>query len=259
MSLITVLVVVLNLNAAWAEVTGEEMNKANNPLTPMAAVNFHDYVQSSVFGTDETLNTLYLRAATPLKLWDMPQLMRVTLPYLPAALETPTSTTSGLGDLSIFDIFLLKSGGTVEYGVGPLLVFPTADKDETGAGKWQIGAAGVVMSPQSWGMVGALITYQHDFAGDEDRPTQNIATVQPLVLWNLPYGIYLRSTGIWFFNWETGDYNMPVGAGAGKVWKFDGGTTMNLFAEPQWTVAHEGLYAPNYQTFVGLNFQFPLQ
>ncbi len=244
---------------AHAEVSNEDMNKANNPLTPLAAVNIHDYVQSSVYSTDETLNTAYLRIASPMMIGGYPQLARMTIPYSFHALETPTSTTSGVGDVSIFDVFLFKAITGVELGVGPLIVLPTASKDETGAGKWQIGAAGVIMAPQFWGLLGALVTYQHDFAGDSDRPTQNLATAQPFAIWNLPAGFYLRSTGIMMFNWQTGDYNVPLGAGVGKVWKLEGGTTINLFGEPQWTVAHVGDYTPNFQTFVGLNFQFPLK
>lgn len=245
--------------AAFAEVSAEEMNSSNNPLTPMAAVNVHDYFQTSNYGTDESLNTAYLRIASPMMIGGMPQLARMTIPYMPAALETPTSTTSGVGDVSIFDIFLLGKPGGVEMGVGPLLVLPTASKDETGSGKWQIGAAGVAMWSNSWGLLGGLLTYQHDFAGDSDRATQNLATLQPLFIYNLPHAFYFRTTGIMTFNWETGTYYIPVGAGLGKVWKLEGGTTINFFGEPQWTVAHEGMFYPNYQTFVGVNFQFPLK
>jgi hypothetical protein len=45
--------------------------------------------------------------------------------------------------------------------------------------------------------------------------------------------------------------------GAGKVWKLEGGTTLNLFAEPHVTVAHDGV-APKFQLFSGLNMQFPI-
>ena len=48
-----------------------------------------------------------------------------------------------------------------------------------------------------------------------------------------------------------------IGFGAGKVWKA-GTTTCNLFAEPQWTVAHDGSGVPKFQVFFGLNLQFPL-
>ena len=50
---------------------------------------------------------------------------------------------------------------------------------------------------------------------------------------------------------------MPVGIGAGKIWK-SGKETYNVFVEPQWTVAHDGVGVPKFQVFLGLNVQFPL-
>ncbi|WP_374028966.1 hypothetical protein [Bdellovibrio bacteriovorus] len=241
---------------AQAAVSSDDMNKSNNPLAPMVGLNLHDYITSSIFGTDETSNSFNLRGALPHLLGGHPQLARLTVPYQTVP-EAGGDQVSGLGDINLFDIFLMKAGN-LELGVGPYFIFPSASEDETGAGKWQLGASGVVIAPQTWGMVGALLTYQHDVAGDDDRPTQNIATLQPIVMHNLPQAFYLRSTGIWYFNWETGDYYLPIGLGVGKVWKLESGITLNLFAEPQWTVAHEGDGVPNYQTFVGLNFQFPI-
>lgn len=253
-----ILVIAFSISStSWAEINSDEMNASNNPLTPMAAVNFHDYIGSSIFGTDKELNTFYLRAALPNMMGGHPQLTRMTIPYQ-TTLDSTGEKISGMGDISIFDIFLLSTA-ELQTGVGPLIVLPTASEDETGAGKWQLGAAAMAIAPKPWGLLGALITYQHDVAGDEDRATQNIFTLQPFFIYNFPQGYYVRSTGIMFFNWETGDYYIPVGAGLGKVWKFDSGTTMNAFVEPQWTVAHEGSFVPNFQTFVGLNFQFPLK
>ncbi|MFS4461027.1 hypothetical protein [Bdellovibrio sp. HCB2-146] len=252
------LIAILLPLTAQAEVSTEDMNKSNNPLTPMFGLNFHDYITSSIFGTDEEANTFYLRGALPHKLGGAPQLARLSIPYQSVPGPDGDKVT-GMGDMNLFDIFLLPGhGGEFELGVGPYFVFPTASKDETGAGKWQIGLSATAIKPSPSGMVGALLTYQHDIGGDADRPTQNIATLQPFFIHNLPNAFYFRSAGIWFFNWETGDYNMPVGAGLGKIWKTEGGTAINLFAEPQWTIAHEGDGAPNYQTFVGLNMQFPM-
>ncbi len=255
--ILAALAVVTSTSNALADASADDMNKSNNPLTPMVALNLHDYITSSIFGTDETSNSFNLRGAMPHLMGGLPQIARMTIPY--QTVPGPDGDqVSGLGDINLFDIFLLKGIESVEFGVGPYFVFPTASEDETGAGKWQVGASAMVMSPHPWGLIGGLLTYQHDVAGDEDRATQNIATLQPFVIYNLPSAVYLRSTGIWFFNWETGDYYIPIGVGVGKVWKLESGTTMNLFAEPQWTVAHEGLGVPNYQTFVGLNFQFPI-
>ena len=68
----------------------------------------------------------------------------------------------------------------------------------------------------------------------------------------------MRSTATWNFDLQRSDYYLPLGFGVGKVWKLSGGTTLNLFVEPQWTVAHEGI-APELQVFMGLNMQFPLR
>ncbi|QDK39580.1 hypothetical protein DOE51_00740 [Bdellovibrio sp. NC01] len=233
------------------------MNKSNNPLTPMAALNLHDYITSKIYGTDEDSNSFFLRGALPHKLFNTPQIARLTVPYSTVPDPAGGSHVNGMGDINLFDIFLMGIPD-FQVGIGPYFVFPTASKDETGSGKWQIGAAATVIHPDTWGMVGALLTYQHDYAGDEDRPTQNIATLQPFLIFNLPTGFYLRSTGIMNFNLETGQYYVPIGFGLGKVWKFESGITMNLFAEPQWTLYHKGDGYPEYQTFVGLNFQFPL-
>ena len=85
-------------------------------------------------------------------------------------------STTGLGDLNLFDLFLFKEGG-IEFGVGPQITLPTASKDATGTGKWQGGAAVIAIAPQQWGLVGALVTWQHSFAGDDDRATQNTSHV----------------------------------------------------------------------------------
>jgi len=236
--------------------SNEDINAANNPLTPKVGLNFQDYITSSLYDSDEDMNTFLLRGTMPALIGGMPQIFRLTIPYMTVP-GVDGDKVSGTGDISLFDIFLLKGQG-FEYGIGPLLVMDTASKDETGTGKWQLGAAGVLIYPQAWGMLGALITYQHDIAGDDDRATQNLATIQPLILYNFSYGVYLRSTAIINLDWETGRYYVPLGLGAGKVWNLQGGTTINGFIEPQWTVAHEGAGEPEYQTFVGLNFQFPL-
>lgn len=243
---------------AYAATDTNDMNKANNPLTPMLGANLQNYFTSSIFGTDKTSNTFLLRGTLPHKAGGLPQIMRVTMPY--ATVPDPEGgNAQGIGDFNIFDIFLFKPKNGFEFGVGPYFVFPTAAKEATGAGKWQAGASGMIIKPDPWGVYGALLTYQHDFAGPSDRPTQNITTFQPFVNINLPRGIYARSTAVWNFNLENGDYYIPVGAGLGKVWKLKNGVILNLFAEPQWTVFHEGDAQPNFQAFVGFNTQFPLE
>ncbi|HKE43435.1 MAG TPA: hypothetical protein VKB41_02740 [Steroidobacteraceae bacterium] len=245
-----------NATAACAQ-SNEEMNKANNPLTPTLAVNFQDQYIDSYYGLDGAdSNALLLRGATPHKLFGKPQLLRATLPIVTTPDLPPSGDHTDIGDLNLFDVFLLQRGH-LELGFGPQLTIPTAGRDETGTGKWQAGLAALAMAPLSWGMIGGLVTWQASFAGDDDRRNQNNLLAQPFFIYNLPKGWYLRSSATWTWDLELDTYYIPIGAGAGKVWKV-GTTVFNAFVEPQWTVAHHGDGVPEFQVFFGLNLQFPL-
>jgi hypothetical protein len=114
------------------------------------------------------------------------------------------------------------------------------------------------IAPRKWGLAGGLVTWQHSFAGGENRSTQNGLAAQPLIIYNLPQAWYLRSTATWNFDLEGSHYVIPIGAGAGKIWILKSGTTVNLFAEPQFSIAHDGVGQPKFQVFAGLNLQFPI-
>lgn len=237
----------------------DDMNKANNPLTPMFGLNFQDYITTSLYGMDGSLNNFLLRGIAPHEIGGLPQIFRVTVPYFSVPGGAGGNHITGVGDINFFDIFLMDPIAGIQFGVGPYFVFPTSTNNQTGAGKWQVGASGIAIYPAEWGLAGALLTYQHDFAGASDRPTQSIFTVQPFLIYNLLEAFYLRSVGIWNFDFGTGNFYIPIGLGVGKVWKLESGTVLNLFAEPQWTVAHSGDGVPQFQLFVGLNLQFPVK
>ena len=93
-------------------------------------------------------------------------------------------------------------------------------------------------------------------SGDDDREDVGLLTAQPLAIMQIGSGYYLRSTGVIQVNTRTGDYNVPFGLGAGKVFR-SGRAVLNAFLEPQWTVLHDGVGQPAFQLFAGLNVQFP--
>ncbi|MEC5398034.1 hypothetical protein [Uliginosibacterium sp. H1] len=244
-------------NAQAQTASSADMNNSNNPLHPAAGLNFQDqYVGSYHDLDDKDSNAFLLRGILPHRLFGAPQIMRATMPVVTSLDLPPDGRTTGTGDLNIFDIILFKAGN-VQVGIGPQITMPTASDDTLGTGKWQAGLAGAVIAPQSWGLLGGLVTWQASFAGDDDRRRQNNAIAQPVVIYNLPAGWYLRSSATWTFDLETDSHYIPVGLGAGKVWKY-AGTTWNAFVEPQWTVEHHGPAVPQFQVFMGLNLQFPL-
>jgi hypothetical protein len=237
--------------------TAADANAANNPLTPKITLNLQDYFLPSLNRLDgRSANQGLLRGLVPADTFGVPQLIRFTLPVAtnPAF---PNGSNTGLGDLSLFDLVVIPMK-PVLFGVGPLLVAPTATSKNTGAGKWQAGFAGVVVAPQSWGLLAALATYQHSFAGDDSRPVAQSMTFQPIVTYNLPQGYYLRSSGTWTLDLGNHTTAIPIGFGVGKVWAFGHGNTLNAFVEPQYSVIHSGVGVPVWQIFAGVNFQFAI-
>jgi hypothetical protein len=233
-------------------VSADDANKSNNPLNPAPGLNFQDYYVPSLFSSDKYTNDFLLRGTLPVAPGALPtpQLIRATVPISTRPAPDGGYSTA-LGDLNLFDIFLMGSK-EVQVGAGPLLTMPTATHDELGTGKWQAGLAAVVVNPTPERLLGALVQWQHSFAGDSDRLTTNTATVQPFLIYNLPEGWYLRSTATWTFNLNNGEGNIPVGFGAGKVWRV-GKTVYNAYLEPQGAVWHEGAGQPHWTMLGGLN------
>jgi hypothetical protein len=125
-------------------------------------------------------------------------------------------------------------------------------------GKWQAGAAGIVLSPRNWGLVGVLPTYAHSFSGNSRTPAGQTLAVQPLLRYNLPHGNYLRSTAVWTFDTFYHVDAIPLGAGVGKVWRRPNGDLINLYLEPQYSAYETGATAPRWTIFTGLTMKFPM-
>jgi hypothetical protein len=231
--------------------SAEELARANNPLANIRAFNLQNYYVPSLYGLDgETANTFWARFAMPTGrvLW------RASMPL--RTVPRPTTPLSGLGDIDLFGAYLIKQDPELTFGVGPQLVFPTAQQDALGGGKWNAGLAAVafaVPSPQL--QYGTLLTWQTSVAGDDDREDVSILAAQVFGMWQLGGGNYLRSAPLWVFDLETGDYNVPFGFGIGRVTKV-GSVVYNIFIEPQFTILHDGVGQPAFQLFTAMNLQF---
>jgi hypothetical protein len=239
--------------SAAGGISAEQMAKANNPLADMNALNFQNSWVPAIRGVpDDYINTMNVR---PVMVAGR-QIIRATIPLTTAPLGGGPYA-SGLGDINIFDaIKLTGDGSKTDIAVGPLLVVPSATDDALGQGKWQAGGAVVAIHPLSGGsLLGALVTYQTDFAGNEDRSGTSILASQPLVTLSMGGGYYVRSTATWVFDLENDRALMPLGIGMGRVFKGLGGI-VNAFVEPQFTVYSKGDSQPAFQLFMGLNLQW---
>jgi hypothetical protein len=74
----------------------------------------------------------------------------------------------------------LTSGGLI-WGVGPVLLLPTATDSLLGAKKWGAGPAAVALIMRVPWTVGMLANHIWSYAGDSDRPDISNTFLQPFM------------------------------------------------------------------------------
>jgi hypothetical protein len=233
-----------------------DTNAANNPAHPLVSVDLQNYFVPSPEGFPGRIgNQGLLRVSVPIDAFGFHQFLRTILPINTTA-SVQGGPNTGVGDLTIYDWVLFKEHGTT-VGVGPLIAAPTARGEAYGSGKWQAGAAGLVVAPHNWGLLALVATYQHSFSGNSSIPVGQLTSVQPFVIRNLHRGFYLRSSGAWTFDTFHHVQDIPLGFGVGKVLKGSNGDIANLYIEPQYSVFQSGVGSPKWQVFAGATFKFP--
>jgi len=234
-------------------VSAADLQKSNNPLADVTALNVENYYAPTLYSVPNVnANTLDLRAVFVTGR----QIIRLTVPVQ----TTPVAQgqyKSGLGDTAIFDaIRITPNGAKNEWAAGPLFVAPSATNSALGSGKWQAGAALVGIFPLGGGSImGMLATWQHSFAGNQDRNKTQVSTLQPFGTFGIGGGYYIRSSAVMVFDFENNRYLIPFGAGFGKTFKA-GNHLVNAFIEPQLTVYHKGVGQPTWQLYMGIRHQW---
>lgn len=230
----------------------DEQKQANNPLANLTALNFQNYSITDISQNKQSGNTTWVRFVKPIGKF----LVRASLPYTTMPISR-TKKDSGLSDFNIFAVYTFDTGNpSVSFGIGPMLVAPTASPSILGAGKWQGGVATVYFNGSSnVFQFGGLLTYQADFAGQRSRNHTSILAFQPFGFIQLGKGVYLRTAPVWSFDLINDTHVIPIGLGLGKVIK-SGKTVYNVFVEPQISASTKGSGYPRKQIYAALNLQF---
>ena len=236
--------------------SNSDSNSSNNPVEPKLTLEYWNYYATSLNQLNGDAENGEGRVLIPFKVNGIQQVFHVD----PSIVTAPAATSgprTGLGATQIYNFALTTQDvglpEKVTFGIGPLVAVPTATSTNFAPDSLQGGAAGAIIAPQSWGLLGVLVTYQHTLWGSSSQ----LISVQPNIFYNVANGFYLRSSGIMQFNTYSHSDVVPIGFGAGKVIKLDGGYVLNVYAEAQPSVYRSGVGAPNFQVFTGIKLQFP--
>ena len=119
---------------------------------------------------------------------------------------------SGIGDIVQSFFFSPKKPtprGMI-WGIGPVIMLPTASDEMLGTEKWGIGPTGVALKQSGPWTYGALVNHIESFAGDDDRADVSATFIQPFLTYitktKTTFALNTEST----YDWENEEWSVPI-------------------------------------------------
>ena len=260
-----------------ADDTGEFAKAAQNPIANFISLPLQNNTNFKAGPLEKTQNILNIQPVYPISLnddWNL--ITRTIFPLVSQPAFTllevdrgdlfpdpsgkvATDRVFGLGDTTFTAFFSPKDSGKITWGVGPVVLLPTATDDAIGNDKWGLGPSAVILSmPGNW-VVGSLFSNLWSVGGSGDQDI-NFFTWQYLINYNIPdgNGLYLTSAPILTANWEAesgNQWTVPFGGGIGKIFKI-GKQPVNAQVSAYYNV-EKPEFGPDWQLRLQLQFLFP--
>jgi hypothetical protein len=253
-----------------ANIPDESLSEqVNDPTANLTQFKVQDIYTPSEYGTNAQLNTLQIRpllSVRPELFTPLEQLIRPTFQVVTVPGNKTASTTTGLDDIQLFDLFVMPWPDQQEtrfrWGVGPYFVFPTSTTQFSGHGAWQLGPAWAFSFRQIPHLnIAGLFQQATSFAyaSSHSVPVSSI-TIQPILSYQLGKGWYAKSSdATWTINFRHNtSTQMPLSAGVGKVFDLGRGYSLDASAAAEWTVYRQ--FSPQTEQFTlrfGLSLLLP--
>jgi hypothetical protein len=209
--------------------SSELAKEISNPVTSLWQLQFQfnnmQLESSDTPVSREKVNNLYFQPVLPASLTDDWNLITRPVITLYNSVPVPTGPSSSEQETTFGDTTLatvLSPAGTEPwiFGVGPTFIFPTAEEDATGQGKWQAGPAigGGYITDKF--MIAAFGQQWWSFAGESDRDHTNQLSLLPLIYRFWGDGWSVGYSGNILADWSADSdeqWTIPLGLSVAKV------------------------------------------
>jgi hypothetical protein len=130
--------------------------------------------------------------------------------------DVPSGTGNefGIGDVeqsAFFSPKALTAGGAT-WGVGPVLLLPTATESTLGGEKWGAGPTGVILWQDGPWTYGGLGNHLWSFAGDDNRSDVNATFLQPFLAYATKSAMTFSFNSESTYDWISSDWLIAMNA-----------------------------------------------
>lgn len=215
---------IIPMAASFGADATELAKKLANPIAALISVPLQ-YNYDSDIGKFDTgsKSVLNIQPVIPISLnddWNV--ISRTILPVVwQDDILSGSGSQFGFGNItqSLFFSPKLPTDNGWVWGVGPVLLLPTATNDLIGGDQWGAGPTGVALKQSGPWTYGALANHVWSFANDKNAKISN-TFIQPFMAYVTPeavtYSLNTEST----YNWETENWSVPINANISKMMKW---------------------------------------
>jgi len=189
----------------------ELAKKLSNPISSLISVPFQSNFDFGMGSNDGLRYTMNFQPVVPIALnkdWNM--ISRTILPIIHQSDVVGTTSQTGLGDTVQSFFFSPNKTKPFIWGLGPVLLIPTATNDYLGAKKFGIGPTFVALKQHKGWTAGILMNHIWSVAGDDLRPAVNSTFMQPFVSFTTKtawtFSLNTEST----YDWTADQWSVPI-------------------------------------------------
>lgn len=232
--------------------------KLANPVSDLISVPVQGNYDFGIGAGDGTRWTTNIQPVIPFELnqnWNL--ISRTILPVTDQegiAAAGDALDASGLGDLVQSFFFSPKAGSPI-WGVGPVLLIPTATDSLLGSEKFGVGPTAVVLKQDGPWTYGALANHLWDIAGEDSRASVNATFLQPFVSYITPTKTTFTFNTETTYDWQNELWIVPANLIVSQLFKI-GDQPLQAFVGARYYV-ETPTGGPEWGLRFGLTFLFP--
>lgn len=242
-----------------AESPADLAKKLSNPIASLISLPFQNNTDVGIGAYNGSRNTLNFQPVIPFSL--SPELNLITRVVLPIITQqditAPGAKQTGLSDALVSAFFSpAESKNGLTWGVGPVILIPTATDKLLGTEKLGVGPTAIILKQSNGWTYGALVNQIWSVAGNKDRSNINQMFVQPFLSYNWKSGAGLGGNFEITQNWQsstTAVFLNPTLSGITKL----GSQMVQLAIGPRIPISVPAASKPDFGVRAVVNFVFP--